>query len=43
MRKCDFCKYSKPSGKCYWSSQAVRNTYCEKAIEKMIKVLSGRS
>lgn len=42
MCKCDFCKYSKPNGKCRWGSQAMREAYCEEAIERMIKALKGR-
>lgn len=41
MKKCDFCTQSSPSGKCYWESQRVREEYCEKAIEKMVKFLKG--
>lgn len=39
MTKCDFCPYSQPSGKCYWTMQSSRKPWCEKAIKKMIKVL----
>lgn len=41
MTKCDFCTKSSPTGKCFWSSQIAAQNDCEKAIERMIKVLSG--
>lgn len=45
MTKCDFCTQSTPDGKCmkngYFDSQAVRQFYCEKAIERMEKALKG--
>ena len=43
MTKCDFCKMSSPILKCYWTSQALREEDCKKAIKKMTKVLSGRN
>ena len=40
MTKCDFCtKYH--NGKCYWSSSMAASLDCEKAIERMIKVLQS--
>ena len=41
MTKCDFCTYSSPDGKCFWSSQVAASSYCKKAIELMVKALSG--
>lgn len=41
MTKCDFCTQSSPSGKCFWSSQPLREDDCEKAIERMTKALQN--
>lgn len=34
MNKCDFCKYSSPKGKCYWTIKSVRQDFCEVAIKR---------
>lgn len=39
MKKCDFCIYSQPDGKCYWKLQGYREPYCKMAIKKMTKAL----
>lgn len=39
MTKCDFCTQSSPSGKCFWSSQVVREDDCKKAIKIMSEAL----
>ena len=41
MIKCDFCTKSTPDGKCYWSFQSVRESYCKEAIERMTKALTN--
>ena len=41
MKKCDFCIYSQPDGKCYWTLQAYRVLYCKIAIKQMTKALRG--
>lgn len=41
MTKCDFCKYSSPDGKCYWSIPALRFSYCEEAIQRMMEALKA--
>lgn len=43
MKKCYFCIYSQPDGKCYWTLQAYREPYCKNAIKKMTKALKGTS
>lgn len=35
MLKCEFCEYSSPKGSCDWTSKAIRQSYCEKAIAKL--------
>lgn len=40
MKKCDFCTELEPNGECFWGVHSNRRKYCEKAIEKMISVLS---
>lgn len=40
MTKCDFCVKSGPDGKCSCSNWiGIRESYCEKAIEQMVKAL----
>ncbi len=39
MTKCDFCTKSSPSGKCFWTSQSLREDDCEKAIKAMVEAL----
>ena len=41
MTKCDFCVYSSPHEKCYWSIQSHREENCEKAIERMAEALKN--
>lgn len=41
MTKCDFCGYSSPRGKCYWSAQSVRIKYCKDAVKQMVKAFQG--
>ena len=41
MTKCDFCVYSSPNSKCFWTFHADREKYCEKAIEKMTEALKN--
>lgn len=42
MKKCDFCIYSQPDGKCYWALQAHREPCCKIAIKQMIEALKGQ-
>ena len=37
--RCDFCSQREPNGKCTWTSHSCREEYCEKAIDKMIKIM----
>ena len=37
--RCDFCNQQQPDGECFWSLHSNREKYCEKAINKMIKVM----
>jgi hypothetical protein len=39
MNKCTFCEKSNPNGKCFYSSQTARESYCKIAIQRMMKVL----
>ena len=39
MKKCDFCKYSSPKGKCYFDLQPYREEACKEAIKIMCKTL----
>ncbi len=41
MTKCDFCEYSSPKEKCYWSLQSIREDYCKEAIKRMVKAFQG--
>ena len=43
MTKCDFCTQSRPDGTCKYSSQWVREDYCKKAINLMVKALKGKN
>ena len=42
MKKCDFCKYSRPNQPCFWKNNYIlANVYCERAIELMVKTLNN--
>lgn len=41
MNKCDFCTKSSPRGWFCWACQAARENDCSKAIDKMVRALSG--
>ena len=35
MTKCDFCIYSSPDKKCFWTVQSYREEFCKEAIKEM--------
>lgn len=39
--KCDFCPWSTPEGKCYFTHHDDRAYWCGEAIDKMVKALKG--
>lgn len=39
MTKCEFCTECDSKGNCFWETRAGRQSYCEKAIQKMIQAL----
>lgn len=41
MKKCDFCIKSSPNRCCFWACQTARENDCSKAIDKMVRALSG--
>ena len=41
MTKCDFCIYSSPNEKCFWTIPAHRQDSCKQAIEKMAEALKN--
>ena len=41
MTKCDFCVYSSPHEKCFWTFSSDRREDCQKAIERMTEALKG--
>ena len=41
LSKCNFCTKSTPDGGCYWIIHSLRESDCNKAIERMAECLGG--